>query len=48
MERNPNPLARFAAALVTSLILIITVLVPVALLFFIVRLIVWCITGVGL
>ena len=48
MERNPSPLARFAAALVTSLILIITVLVPVALLFLIVRLIVWCITGVGL
>lgn len=48
MERNPNLLARFAAALVTLLILIITVLVPIALLFLIVRLIVWCITGVGL
>lgn len=48
MEQKTNPLARFAAALVTSLILIITVLVPVALLFLIVRLIVWCITGVGL
>lgn len=48
MERNPSPLVRFAAALVTSLILIITVLVPIALLFLIVRLIVWCITGVSL